>query len=275
MNRLPAKAMPMVAAMRDGEADVERRLARLGVGPHVADRIERIDDPQARGHRGEQHAQRLDREGDRQAGQHVEQVDCRPRAAEHLRQQRQHRREQRRGAERASPPRAGSAVRWNSADQERRRHRREQRDRDQCRRRSSRPTEERGGRLAGDAGEVAGVDAEDDGRRRRAARSGSACRAALLWPCSAAAAARGTRRPRPAGRRRRRVISELATMRKPSHHQPASKRRHHEIPLRHEADGAGDADEAEAGDDERRHGQRHGAADAGELLDLAPCRRGT
>ncbi len=69
------------------EADVEDGLARFPVRSHVADRIERIDDPQAGGDHREEHAERLDREGDRQAGQDVEQVKGRPLAGEHLGEQ--------------------------------------------------------------------------------------------------------------------------------------------------------------------------------------------
>ena len=46
----------------DGKADVERRLPWLVVPAHIADGIDRIDDPQRRGDAGEQHPQRLDRE---------------------------------------------------------------------------------------------------------------------------------------------------------------------------------------------------------------------
>ena len=41
---------------REREADVEAGLVRLVVGAHVADRIDRVDDPQPRGDQREQHA---------------------------------------------------------------------------------------------------------------------------------------------------------------------------------------------------------------------------
>ena len=46
MNRLPAKAMPIVAAERQREADVEAVWCGSPLRAHVADRVDRIDDPQ-------------------------------------------------------------------------------------------------------------------------------------------------------------------------------------------------------------------------------------
>ena len=71
------------AAERDGEADVEYRLAWLVVGPHVADRIERVHDPQRRRHESEQQAERLDLQGERDAWQHLDDRHLRPRARQH------------------------------------------------------------------------------------------------------------------------------------------------------------------------------------------------
>ena len=60
------------AAERDREADVEGGLARLGVGPHVADRIDRVHDPQRPSDQREQQAERLDPEGKREPGSNLE-----------------------------------------------------------------------------------------------------------------------------------------------------------------------------------------------------------
>ena len=82
---------------RQCKKDVKARLVRLVVAPHVADRVERIDDPQTRGDEREQHAQRLDPERDLQPRQHGEKLNRGPRATQHHRQQRQHARQQQRG----------------------------------------------------------------------------------------------------------------------------------------------------------------------------------
>ena len=51
----------------EGETDVETGLVRFPVAPHIADRVDRIDDPQKTRDRGEHHAERFDLEGDRDA----------------------------------------------------------------------------------------------------------------------------------------------------------------------------------------------------------------
>ncbi len=57
----------------DGEADVEARLVLLVVAAHVADRVERGDDPQQARHQREQHAEGLHLERDGQPGQGLDQ----------------------------------------------------------------------------------------------------------------------------------------------------------------------------------------------------------
>ena len=83
----------------DGEADIEERLP---VGPlvaQIADRVDRIDDPQPRGDEREEHAEGLDGEGDWQAGDDIDEVERRPAAGEHRRQQRQDRQEEQDGSD--------------------------------------------------------------------------------------------------------------------------------------------------------------------------------
>ena len=79
---------------REREADVKARLVHFAVAAHVADRVQRVDDPQARRDQREQHAQRLDLQGDGQARQHRGQGHARPRALHHRRQQRGHAQQQ-------------------------------------------------------------------------------------------------------------------------------------------------------------------------------------
>ncbi len=66
----------------DRETDVEPRLRTLVAPAHVADRVERGDDPQERGDQREQQSQRLQRQRQRQAGEHVDQLDLDRAAAE-------------------------------------------------------------------------------------------------------------------------------------------------------------------------------------------------
>ena len=81
---------PDRAAERHGEADVESRLARLVVGAHVADRVDRVDDPQRGGDEREQHAERLDLEGEREPGDDVDNAEFRPGAVQHRPKQSEH-----------------------------------------------------------------------------------------------------------------------------------------------------------------------------------------
>ena len=68
------------AAEGDGEADVEARLVALAVPAHVADGVERVDDPQAAGDHGEQGAERLQLERKGEARNRFTDVQLRPRA---------------------------------------------------------------------------------------------------------------------------------------------------------------------------------------------------
>ena len=72
---------------RHRETDVEARLTRLVVAAHIADRIDRIDDPQRRGDEREQHPERLDLEREAQARHDGDVERLRPRAGQHMRQQ--------------------------------------------------------------------------------------------------------------------------------------------------------------------------------------------
>ena len=81
---------PDRAAERYGKADVECGLTRLVVGAHVADRIDRVDDPQRGGDESEQHPQRLDLEGELKAGRDLDDLCLRPGAAEHWPEQAEH-----------------------------------------------------------------------------------------------------------------------------------------------------------------------------------------
>ena len=115
---------------REREADVEDRLPLFAVRPHVADRIQRIDDPQARRDGREERAQRLDVKGDRQAGQHVDEMQRRPLAGKHLGGERQDGGEQDHGAQHGG---ALAQVRplVEQGDQNGRRRRHDQRQGDQ------------------------------------------------------------------------------------------------------------------------------------------------
>ena len=68
---------------REGEEEVETRLILLVVTPHVADRIGRGHDPEERGDEGEENAQRLGLERDRDSGDRLRQHHLRARAAAH------------------------------------------------------------------------------------------------------------------------------------------------------------------------------------------------
>ena len=70
---------------RDGqsEADVETSLVLFVVTPHVADRVQRGDDPQPRRHEGKQHPQRLDLECKLEARQDLDNVEARPAPRHH------------------------------------------------------------------------------------------------------------------------------------------------------------------------------------------------
>ena len=72
---------------RDGEANVVRRLPRLVVAAHVADRVDRVDDPKRSRNEGEQHAQRLDLERQLEARHHLVYGYLRPRTGQDVRQQ--------------------------------------------------------------------------------------------------------------------------------------------------------------------------------------------
>jgi len=61
----------------DGEAHVKARLPRLVVAAHVADRIDRIDEPEPRGDQAEHRAEGLDLEGERRAGDDLEKLHAR------------------------------------------------------------------------------------------------------------------------------------------------------------------------------------------------------
>jgi hypothetical protein len=63
---------------RNRETGIEPGLVLLVVAAHVADRIDRIDDPQSRGKCSKQHAQRLYLEGDGQPWKHLDEVQLRP-----------------------------------------------------------------------------------------------------------------------------------------------------------------------------------------------------
>ena len=78
----------------DREADIERGLPRRLFGAHIADRIDRVDDPQGRGDEGEEHPERLDREGDREPRDDVENGEGRTHAGQDVRKERGHGREQ-------------------------------------------------------------------------------------------------------------------------------------------------------------------------------------
>ncbi len=58
--------------------------------PHVADGVGGGDDPQARRHQGEEHAQRLDLEGEGEAGQHLQDLQPGPAAIHDEGQQLEH-----------------------------------------------------------------------------------------------------------------------------------------------------------------------------------------
>ena len=153
------------------EADVEARLRVLVVGSHVADRIQRVDDPQSRRDQREQHAERFDLEGHRQPGQHLEQRDCRPRTGENVRQQREHAQQQQRSADQRD---ALAQVRRTAEERDQRRagRRHEQRSQDQLLGRpSSRRAHQHAGRLRCRAQGQRGIEAEVNGganqQRRR------------------------------------------------------------------------------------------------------------
>ena len=77
-------------AERHCKADVVRCLARLVVGAHVADRIDRGDDPEGRGYDSEQESERLDLEGQGEAGDDLEVQRLRLGAGKDRRQQAEH-----------------------------------------------------------------------------------------------------------------------------------------------------------------------------------------
>ena len=58
-------------------------LVLLSVAAHIADRIDRVDDPQTRRHEREEHPERFDAEGDRHARQRFEQRQRRTQAVRH------------------------------------------------------------------------------------------------------------------------------------------------------------------------------------------------
>ena len=60
-----------------GEEEIETGLVDFMVATHVANSVERCDNPQTRCDQAEQHPQRLDAESQRQAGQHLQQLDGR------------------------------------------------------------------------------------------------------------------------------------------------------------------------------------------------------
>ena len=110
------------------EAHVEPRLVSLVIAPHVADGVQRIDDPQSGGDEREQHAQRLDLEGELQPWHHGEQRQFGPRTADDRWQQREHAGEQRdrgdagdRLAQVGQPPRACDQHRADRGHQQRER----------------------------------------------------------------------------------------------------------------------------------------------------------
>ena len=74
----------------DREADVEACLVRLIVSAHVADGVERGDDPETRCNDAKQHAERLNLKSKREAWQDVKPVGRRLRTVEHCLQQSQH-----------------------------------------------------------------------------------------------------------------------------------------------------------------------------------------
>ena len=78
------------AGERDREADVVAGLVLLLVGADVADRIDRRRDPEEGRDQREQHPQRLEREGDRQARHDVEQRDPRRRPCHDCGRERDH-----------------------------------------------------------------------------------------------------------------------------------------------------------------------------------------
>ena len=93
----------------DREADVEPRLVRLPVSPHVADRVDRSDDPEPGSHQGEEHAEGLQPEHEGEAsGEEPHQQDAGGRVGEDVRQQRRHEPEERgAGRERHRFPHVG------------------------------------------------------------------------------------------------------------------------------------------------------------------------
>ncbi len=118
----------------DGErkADIEQRLAWRLLGPHIADRVDRVDDPQPGGDRGEEHAERLDGEDNGKARDHGPYGERRGGAAKHRREQPEHGDEEKHGAEDGDAL-AQVGTPGEERNEQRRRGRDEERERDQRR----------------------------------------------------------------------------------------------------------------------------------------------
>ena len=176
---------------RQREADVEARLVRLAVAAHVADRVQRVDDPQPGGDQREQHAQRLDLERERQARQQLERA--------------------RRRAARRPARSAAATARRNSSRRRGERHRLAQvrsavRSDDQQR---ARPAERRA-RPGSAASALIVIPPSSASAARAAAPTGSGCRGRSRRPPPPAAQAGTSSAERrfaqsPAPRRRRRA----------------------------------------------------------------------
>ena len=112
------------------KAGVERRLARLVVAAHVADRVAGIGDPQRRGDQRKQHAERLDLEADLEPRQYLKRRQGRCQAEKHLVGEHDHNGEQdARRDQRDAFAHVGPAA--GKRDQHRRDHRDQQGDGEQ------------------------------------------------------------------------------------------------------------------------------------------------
>ncbi len=111
---------------REREEGVEAGLVGLVMAAHVADRIDRGQDPEQARDQREADAQRLGGEGEAEARQHLDQTHLRPLARDHRRQHEQHQREQAgRGDQRHGLAQVGPGA--GQPDQQRADHRRRQR----------------------------------------------------------------------------------------------------------------------------------------------------
>ena len=85
------------AAQRYGETDIVGGLPWLVVAPHIADGIDRGNDPEPRGNERKEHSQRLDLEGEREPRHHLDIQGLGAGAGKHGTEQAEHRQEERTG----------------------------------------------------------------------------------------------------------------------------------------------------------------------------------